>query len=117
MSYLDLILLNQELSYEAVDSRAADGTQDKSYLAAVTYPCREETIAEQVVDALGVEVLATSLVFIDPSIFTQPDIYARYTLPSGDVVRLAKAEAIKKITDTVESADTITHWEAYFTKA
>jgi hypothetical protein len=117
MSYLQAALLNQILTYEPVSSRGSTGYQDKTYGTAQSIACREETIAQEIVDNMGVTVLATSLVFVDPDIFSTPDLYARYTLPSGDVVRLAKAEAIKLISDTADSPDTITHWECYFTKA
>ena len=116
MSYLKATLLNQTLIYEPVDSRGSTGYQDKTYAAAQNIDCREETISENVVDKDGVTVLATSFLFIAADIWSTPDIYGRYTLPSGQVVRLVKAEAIKKISDTAEASDTIQHWEAYFTK-
>jgi hypothetical protein len=115
MGYLTSSMLDQTLTYEAVSSRAADGTQDRSYANPVEYDCREEIIAEMMLDSRGVEVMATSLVFIEPDIFATPDIFGRYTLPSGDVVRLVKAEAVRSLKDS--SAGTIVHWEAYFTRA
>lgn len=147
MSYLDAILLNQILSYEPVSSRGSTGYQDKTYGTAQSISCREEAISENVIDSTGVMVLATSLVFIDADIWDTPDFYARYILPSGEIVRLAKAEAINKISDTQIAGGTrdydalvegdvdflssyvawdflegsyinnIAHWEAYFTKA
>lgn len=113
MSYLDAHFLSETMTIERVTGRGNDGNQDKTYSAAENFGCREETISETIIDMNGDEVLATSKVFIDAAIFSVPEGFAKYTLPSGQKVRLAKAKAIKGDRD----AGTIEHWEAHFTKA
>ena len=112
MGYSDAQFLSETLTTERVTSRGNDGNQDKTYADPVSYDCREETCSEVVINMKGVEVLATSFVFIDASIFIIPEGYSKYTLPSGQEVELAKADAIKENRD----ASVIHHWEAYFTK-
>lgn len=112
MSYTDDRFLSQSLTIERVSSKGSDGNQDKTYSTAEAFQCREIFKTQIVKDQNGDEVTATSFAFIHTSIFSVPEYDAQYTLPSGEIVQLATAKAIKEVGD----ADTIKHWEAYFTK-